>query len=203
MVNGNTKIYYLHMGDNIPFYIGKTININNNARLNAHKDLLKVSILFLEEIDIVPTKEWKFWEKYYISLFKSWGFNLTNKNNGGGGCITHNVSESARKRIGNAHRGKSKSFSESHLKNLKQSLKGKKAPPSQGPNISKVLKGRKVTWDTSANPPKKAVLQYDLKWNFIKRWESITEANKALKCDVGGFLKNKQKTAGGSYWKYE
>ena len=31
-----TKIYYLHQGDNIPFYVGKT-NLTLKERLNSHK----------------------------------------------------------------------------------------------------------------------------------------------------------------------
>lgn len=37
----------------------------------------------LEVIDTVPLEEWVFWEMFYISLFKSWGFNLTNGTQGG------------------------------------------------------------------------------------------------------------------------
>lgn len=35
-----TKIYYLHKGDNIPFYIGKTVRIQCNSRLNVHKKFM-------------------------------------------------------------------------------------------------------------------------------------------------------------------
>jgi len=37
----------------------------------------------LEIIDEVLCSEWQFWEKHYISLYKSWGFNLTNQTPGG------------------------------------------------------------------------------------------------------------------------
>jgi hypothetical protein len=82
-----TIIYYLHKGDNVPFYIGKTKN-KKLHRSYQHKRLYGKDTL-LEVIDEIPTEEWKFWEKYYISLFKSWGFKLTNKNNGGGGPILY------------------------------------------------------------------------------------------------------------------
>lgn len=39
----------------------------------------------LEIIDEVSESEWQFWEQHYISLYKSWGFNLTNGDNGGRG----------------------------------------------------------------------------------------------------------------------
>ena len=41
-----------------------------------------------EIIDIVPENEWQFWEKHYICLYRSWGFNLTNQAEGGLGNIT-------------------------------------------------------------------------------------------------------------------
>ena len=41
----------------------------------------------LEIIDVVSCEEWEFWESYYISLYRSWGFNLTNLTNGGGGSL--------------------------------------------------------------------------------------------------------------------
>jgi len=79
-----TKIYYLHKGDNIPFYVGKTIS--ESARKSHHRNKFGKDVL-LEVIDEVPTREWKYWEEFYIWLFKSWGFLLENKNNGGGGNI--------------------------------------------------------------------------------------------------------------------
>jgi hypothetical protein len=39
--------------------------------------------LHFEVIDEVPFKEWEFWEVHYISLFRSWGFNIKNSDNGG------------------------------------------------------------------------------------------------------------------------
>ena len=37
----------------------------------------------MEIIDEVPEEEWEFWEQYWISQFKCWGFNLTNLTLGG------------------------------------------------------------------------------------------------------------------------
>ena len=72
-----TYIYYLHMGNNVPFYIGKTIN--PQSRKYNHRRKFEGKIL-LEVIDEIPISEWRFWEKYYISLFKGWGFILENSN---------------------------------------------------------------------------------------------------------------------------
>lgn len=97
----NTSIYYLHIGDNIPFYIGKSIRPQN--RIYEHKTSKHLNV-FMEIIDEVLTSEWKFWEKHYISLFRSWGFKLINKNNGGGGLI--NQKTSSKKLISSKMKGK-------------------------------------------------------------------------------------------------
>lgn len=201
MVNQYTFIYYLHKGDNIPFYIGKTIN-SNNSRLNNHR--IKYSkICYLEVIDIIPTEEWIFWEKYYISLFKSFGFNLENKNNGGGGCITHSVSLESRQKISDFHKGYKKPFSEEHKINLKKSLQGKKMPSDFGDKISKKLKGRKVTWKQgNVGKPPTSINQYDLEMNLIKRWDNIKEPTLIYKCYISGCLRGRQKSSGGYIWKY-
>jgi hypothetical protein len=84
-----TSIYYLHRGDNIPFYIGKSKR--HKHREYEHKTSNDVNV-FMEVIDEVFTSEWQFWERHYVSLFKSWGFKLENKNNGGGGPTSHKLS---------------------------------------------------------------------------------------------------------------
>lgn len=75
---------------NTPRYIGKAKNpqtrfsghINDKSgthKVNWIQSLLKQGLKpILNKIDEVPEKEIDFWEKHYISLYKSWGFNLTN-----------------------------------------------------------------------------------------------------------------------------
>jgi len=75
----NVKIYYLHRGDNIPFYIGKTNNLED--RLKSHKKKYGgIEIKVIREV-----KDWKKWERYYIKKYKVLGYHLENKNSGGGG----------------------------------------------------------------------------------------------------------------------
>ena len=195
-----TYIYYLHKGDNIPFYIGKTVQ-KGNKRLNNHKKVFGNDTI-LEIIDIIINEEWIFWETFYISLFKSWGYKLKNKNDGGGGCITHDVSKEAREKISKTHKNKKKPFTESHKINHKNSYKNRKV--TWGDNISKALKGRKVTWEQgNVGQPSSPVNQYDLKGNFIKRWDSIKEPSLFYNCYISGCVRGRQKTAGGYIWKYE
>ncbi len=79
-------------------YVGKADNVNYrfashiSETKNTHKcrwinSLKKKGLLpSIEIIDEVSVAEWKFWERHYISLYKSWGFRLTNATMGGDGC---------------------------------------------------------------------------------------------------------------------
>ena len=79
-------MYYIYTlrKDKDVFYIGKTNNIHK--RFKNHKINLGENIL-MEILDIV--EDWRFWETYWIQQFKTWGFNLVNKNDGGGGVNFH------------------------------------------------------------------------------------------------------------------
>jgi len=85
-------------------YVGKANNISqrykahlNRARKHQiHKknwiNYLRTKKLkpIIDIIDIVPIEEWVFWETYWISQFKAWGFNLINYTTGGEGCTFGN-----------------------------------------------------------------------------------------------------------------
>lgn len=83
-------VYALEKND-IPFYIGITKNIKE--RIWAHRSEAKYSNSGMYQffppeftfyvIDEVSKSEWQFWEKYYISLYKSWGIKLVNLTDGG------------------------------------------------------------------------------------------------------------------------
>ena len=67
----------------------------------------------------------------------------------------------------------------------------------------KGLKGRKITWEQgNVGQPSSPINQYDLKGNFIKKWDSIKEPSLIYKCYVSGCLRGRQKSAGGYIWKY-
>ena len=76
-----TKIYILER-NGVPFYVGKTLQ-EIQDRFYTHGSKRKDSEII--EIDRVSDADWRFWESWYIDLFKSWGFKLENKNDGGGG----------------------------------------------------------------------------------------------------------------------
>jgi hypothetical protein len=190
-----TKIYYLHRGDNIPFYVGKSRR--HLERFENHKQTFGSNI---EMKVISEVKNWRCWEKYYIKKYRDLGYQLENKNEGGGGPEI--VSQETRNKISNhttrgnkiskANKGKTmahkgKSFSEEHKAKIKA---------TRG-----FLKGRPNTWQT------KAVLQYDLEGNFIKEFVSQIEAQyfmgKPKSDGIGAVCRGNQKTAYGYKWKYK
>jgi hypothetical protein len=132
-------IYYLHKGDNIPFYIGKSNS--PKTRLKKHQVNFGGEIQ-IEILDEVSIEDWKFWERYYISLFKTWGFILENKNKGGGGIsgfelVGKKHTEETKLFMSQAKKGKSsnrkgKSCSEEHKMKLSQSMKSKEKSPLKG-----------------------------------------------------------------------
>lgn len=85
-------------------YIGKTNNISQRYKAHLNKarkhqihkanwiKYLKDKGLkpIIEIIDIVLIKDWIFWETYWISQFKTWGYDLINYTNGGEGCTFSN-----------------------------------------------------------------------------------------------------------------
>lgn len=179
------KIYYLHKGDDIPFYIGYTKHLKN--RLNDHRRK-KGNEVEMIEIDECLEKDKKLIETMYIQLFKSWGFQLENKNGGGGGPSFQNEesilkyknwrkdkkpmlgkkqSEETKKRKSDALKGKPKPEGFGDM--MREVRLGVPKPKGFGDKISKANKGK-------ASKKAKTVLQYDLQGNFIAKYPNTLVA---------------------------
>ena len=192
-----TSIYYLHRGDNIPMYIGKSTR--PKTRMHPHRK--KFGDIKMKIIAEVKTSEWKKWEMYYIEHYKSLGYSLENKNKGGGGSTIQ---------------------SKEQINNRVRKNTGKKRTPQQCENISNGLQGRefsdernKKIGDTQrgVSKPKskkliaalkKPIYQFDKQGNFIKEWESCTDAGKYYghKNTIMNALNlHRCKTAYGFIWK--
>jgi hypothetical protein len=179
-------IYYLEK-NNIPFYIGYTKNITN--RINAHRQThgLNTEIIVL---DTCLKDNKKFWETFYINLFKSWGFILENKNNGGGGPLQQ--SESAKNKYKEWRKGKKptlgKKQSEITIQRKREALTGKPKPEGFGEMMRKVRIGKpkpkgfgeKISLKVKGQkrPTSKPVTQFDINGNFIKDFRNAVEAGK-------------------------
>jgi hypothetical protein len=79
-----TYIYELSK-DGIPFYIGKTKNINSRKAEHKRKYSETIILTVIDSVESLDKKDWKPLETFWIIQYKAWGFNLTNSNNGGGG----------------------------------------------------------------------------------------------------------------------
>jgi hypothetical protein len=148
-------------------YVGKANNVKerfknhkNRCRdTNTYKrhwiNKLRLKGLYpeLEVIDIVPISEWHYWEKFWISYFKSIGCRLTNTTSGGDGSVCGNKTS-----FKPGHTPWNKGYSPSEETKLK---------------ISNALKG---------NVPfnRKPVIQYDLLGNKIQEYLSCHHAAKTL-----------------------
>lgn len=203
-----TYIYYLCKDNEIPFYIGKTQN-PIKIRLSNHIYNKNLKDLKINIIDEIPTNEWKFWEKYYISLFKSWGFVLENKNNGGNGPTGgYSLSQITKNKIGISNsKPKPKGFGDK----LSKIRIGIPLPLGTGVKISKNKIGHSCYNDSQrgekiSKSKNKPVIQYSIDGKYIKEWESGKQASKYIQIDSRGIslcCRGKGKTAGGFVWKFK
>lgn len=179
------KIYYLHKGDNTPFYVGYTKS--PKTRLNSHRQTYGIEIE-MEEIDECLNKEKKQIESLWIGLFKSWGFDLLNKNKGGGGPLGWSEETKAKYKKWRKDKkpmlGKKQSLITIERKS--KALKGRSKPDGFGDMMREVRLGvpkpegfgDKISKATKGRPSKKIkiVVQKDLNDNIIAKYNGIDEA---------------------------
>jgi hypothetical protein len=189
----DTRFIYYLAENNKPVYVGKGKELKK--RLYHHKWRLKNPNLTIHEIDSIPVGEWKFWEGYWIAQFKGWGFNLLNKNNGGGGVDKHKQSsiESSRKNRTGQKRP-----------TTSVKLKGKPRSEETKNKISKANRGKPKPEGFNERP----IIQYTKGGEMVQEWESQSKAAKTLgisQTQINNVLNNKYyyKTAGGCIWKYK
>ena len=127
----------------------------------------------------------------------------------------------------NSVTGKSKNYPETRNRNISSSLTGYKQTPEHVEKRSKLLRGKSNIKNKKPKPegfgdiiskklkgrkfPQKQtpIIQYDLEGNFIKEFDSITEACYIIFNDVGKnpnitkCCQGKTKTAYGFKWKYK
>jgi hypothetical protein len=178
------NVYIYTLSDNTGIrYVGKTNNLKlrklghinesksnryNNHRINWIKSLLlKNELPIMNVLDIVPNDEWIFWEIYWISQIKTWGFNLVNSTSGG---------ENPPSYKGKTHTNEYKKIRQIIMKNNNPA---KNMNDKWRDNISKSLKGRIFTNEHKLKLSK-PIYQFDLNDNFIKKWDFARVASKEL-----------------------
>lgn len=263
-MKSNTKLAYIYTlsdtNGNIR-YVGKSINpfkriyghISESRIRRSHKgSWIKIMLEnnlrpIIEVVDTVPLLEWKYWEKYWISQFKSWGFKLTNSTIGGDGSEGYSHTEESKQKmrlskLGTKASDETRKLISQKIKELSKSspnynkVKDRKIILSKDklynlyiienlsiPKISKLLnisekvifinlkeyniKKDKSIWKKQcSNGSEKSVLQYDLKCNFIKEWNSVIEISKELGYNSGNLAaccRGATKTCMGFIWRYK
>lgn len=208
-----TYIYFLEK-NHIPFYVGKTKY--PTKRKHKHYQIYgnDIKLFILDEIE---DEYWKYWESYWIEQFKCWGFNLLNKNKGGGGPEKY-TNEQKQKMCKSRKVGTGEKIS----KTLKNNNHSKYYTKEIRQHLSNVLKGRpKPFTKEHINNLSKANLEskgkivecYDINNNFIKKFNCLREAkiwllkiNPNISQNVDKQIKDcclkRQKTCHGYKWKY-
>lgn len=193
--------------DNLVKYVGQTKNIQKRytSHLNDKSNTLKSSWIkslksqnlkpILELIDAIPLKDYIFWEQFYISLFKSWGFVLKNMTDGGDGSYG----------VVPWNKGKKGLFKHSEKSKKQMSISQKGIPKNVGrkhsditrKKLSLIHKGRKykkILLEDNKNCKK--IYSYNLKGDLVKIYNSgrETENDGFDSGQVSKVCKGKRKT---------
>jgi hypothetical protein len=125
-------------------YIGKT----KNSRKRDHERTFGDNVVYtiIDEVNSLDKTNWEPLESYWIEQFKQWGFNVLNKNKGGGGPSFHteeikNKLKSPKPWITECKLG-TKNTKE-HCNKITKSLMGKKQSKETIEKRSQKLKGQK------------------------------------------------------------
>lgn len=112
----------------------------------------------ISEIDVLEDGKWEFWEAYYISLFKSWGFNLLN--------ASMKKSKETRDKISRSNK---QSFSNPELRlDISRRESGKVLSEATKKKLSKINSG-------SGNPFFGKMLTKEHRQNISKGWAKRRE----------------------------
>ncbi len=182
------RIYY-HTWD-----IKRTKNKHKKNWFNSlFKKNLKPKI---ELVDEIPINEWRFWEKYWISQFKTWGFNLINNTEGGEGYTSSQLKklwEDKEYREFHTNRVKGEKnpfFGRVHNENTKKILR-EKCPKIgiENGNYGRVKTEEENEKMRLNQPTLKACIRLDLDNNVIDEWVGLKYMCRELKLDEAAVIR--------------
>jgi len=121
------EIKYVGKSDNPAYRLinhckDKRLTKNKSWILGLQKSGLKPK---LEIIDEIKKTEWEFWEVYWISQMKAWGFKLNNILEGGNSMYTRKKDSNGRKQGGSK---KGRKLSEETKEKMREARLGEKNP---------------------------------------------------------------------------
>lgn len=130
------KIYLVTncFGDPNKVYIGKT----KNSRKTNHKKTYgtQIEYTYIDESSSLDRKDWEPLESFWIEYYKFLGFEVLNKNKGGGG--PEKYTEEQKQKM------KNRVFSEEHKRKIKEGKLGKKNSKEHNQKISKTRLEMKI-----------------------------------------------------------
>lgn len=158
----------------------------------------------IELIDEVPYDEWKFWEQFWISQFKAWGFKLINLTEGGEGYTSAQLKylwttkEYRDYHTARVQGSKAPFYGKKHTDEVKAILREK--CPHKGiehPNYGKKQTEEFKIKNRLNQPTLKKIIRKDLNGTTIDIWIGFKYMCKILSLDEGAVirvLKGKVKT---------
>lgn len=244
--NPDVRIYTIsHSGSN-RFYIGATrksldARLRNHKYRSKHKYKLNKTLsfkerwlidainnnydIFIEELDVVKFSEFSFWERYYISLFKHFGFKLTNGTEGGDGVWTRRATEEEKEKLRLLKMKPVVEYnSDGRIINKYKSLQD--ASIETGLSSSRIghaacgrinlCNGRMFRYEsinvskedinkcfkTRNTEKRKPVYQYDLNGNFVNEYVSASHTPFRSQT-IAATCRGEKKTAYNYIWKYK
>ncbi len=220
----NNQVRYVGKSNNPRERFKNHLNKSHNPKSYKTNWINKLRELNLKPImqiiDTVPIEDWIFWEMYWISQFKTWGFNLVNHTNGGDGSTFGN-STSFKKghkswNEGTSHTeicnncGKIYKIQPSISYNRKNCSRKCYAEQQKLIRNTGNFKENSVPWNKGkigyTTTKGKPVLQFDLNNNFINEFRSCKEAALEINCsgsNIEQVCSGRNKTAKGYKWKYK
>jgi len=202
-------------------YVGKsdtpykrfTQHLSKSKKNNTYKNNWISSLInegkkpILQIIDVVETSQWGFWESYWISLFKTWGFKLTNLTNGGDGG---NFGTEVNKKISEKLKGRV--YSEETIKRMRLGAQKRRLTKEGRKRLSKHRMGEKNSMYGKKQSKHcielkyKPIIQMDGDNNIIKSWVSMKSVTDELGINRNGLrmvCNGDRKSAGGFKWKWK
>ncbi len=200
-----TRIYLVTncYGDPNKVYIGKTTRCRKNKHIKTFgKD---ITYDYIDEVNSLNKLIWVPIECFWINYFKFLGFDVQNKNEGGGGLII--ISEETRIKMSKPRSEEAKvRMRKPRSEEAKLNMRGPKSEETKL-KISISNKGNPKSKEHSCKigiSNSKPVGQYSKDYILIKEWSSMTEVVKKLKLNIvciSNCCNGKQKSTRGYIFK--
>lgn len=176
--------------------LGNCKNHNYNWINHELQEGYSIIIEELDSLNFNDNEDWKWFEQYWISQMKIWGFNLTNLTEGGDGNQNQYFSKESIELRASKIRGIPRD--EETRKKISIGLTGVKRSKETRQKIKEtitILQGEPIK-------------QFSKDGEFIREWSSISEASKELGIDranIGHCCAHRpnHNSAGGFIWRYK